>query len=129
MNCHTAIRPDSPKLAKVKSSYETGMPIEWIKIHNVGDFAYFNHAAHVNRGVGCVTCHGRVDRMEVVYQKSPLSMGWCLQCHRNPIQNLRPPSEVTNMTYDMESLTPSAREALRDQYKINPSENCSTCHR
>ena len=76
MNCHTQIRPESPKLTKVKESYTTGLPVEWTRIHKLPDFAYFDHSAHVNRGIGCVSCHGRIDKMEVVYQKSPLSMGW-----------------------------------------------------
>lgn len=130
MNCHTQIHVQSPKLAPVRESYESGMPVEWIKVHKLADYAYFNHAAHVNRGVGCVECHGRVDQMEVVYRTSPLSMGWCLDCHRNPVDALRPRSEITNMAFDQRTaLTREQREALRDQYHINPNENCSTCHR
>jgi hypothetical protein len=130
MNCHTQIRPESPKLALVKESYETGLPIEWVKVNRVGDYAYFNHAAHVNRGIGCVTCHGRIDRMEIVYQANPLSMGWCLDCHRNPEQNLRPVAEMTNMAFDpTAALTVEERAALKAQYHIAPSEQCSTCHR
>ena len=90
MNCHTQIHRDSPKLEKVKQSYETGMPIEWVKVHKLADYAYFNHSAHINRGVGCVECHGRVDQMEEVYRVAPLSMGWCLECHRQPVDRLRP---------------------------------------
>lgn len=130
MNCHTQIHVQSPKLSLVRQSYETGMPIEWVKVHKLADYAYFNHAAHVNRGVGCVECHGRVDQMEVVYRVAPLSMGWCLDCHRDPIDSLRPPSEVTNMSFDQRrELTRDQRRALRDTYDIHPSENCSTCHR
>ncbi|MFO0828049.1 MAG: cytochrome c3 family protein [Phycisphaerales bacterium] len=129
MNCHTAIRPESPKLAQVRSSAETGMPIPWIKVHKIGDYAYFNHSAHVNRGVGCATCHGRVDRMDVVARVAPLSMGWCLQCHRNPVNNLRPRGEVTNMAFDMQGLSDAERQQLRDQFQIAPSQDCSTCHR
>jgi len=130
MNCHTQIRPESPKLVEVQESYRTGKPIEWIRIHKLGDYSYFNHAAHVNRGVGCVSCHGRIDQMEVVYQSAPLSMGWCLDCHRNPEPHLRPVSEVTNMAYEPEfELTDLEREGLLTKYDIHPSENCSTCHR
>ena len=74
------LKPESPKLEPVQASYETGMPIEWIKIHHVADYAYFSHQAHVNRGVGCVSCHGRIDQMEEVYQSKPMSMGWCGSC-------------------------------------------------
>jgi hypothetical protein len=90
MNCHDKIKTDSEKLAPLRDSYETGMPIEWVRIHDLPDFSYFDHSAHVTRGVGCVSCHGRVDLMEVVRQEEPLSMGWCLDCHRNPEPELRP---------------------------------------
>ncbi len=130
MNCHTAIRPESKKIAKIKSSYESGKPIEWIKVHKIGDYAYFNHSAHINRGIGCATCHGRIDRMEIVFQSSPLAMGWCLNCHRNPEPNLRPLDKITDMAFEPSSaLTAEERAALKAQYHINPSENCSTCHR
>ncbi|MFM1804600.1 MAG: hypothetical protein RL136_1479 [Planctomycetota bacterium] len=129
MNCHTQIRPESPKLAAVKESYATGLPVEWTRIHKLPDFAYFDHSAHVNRGVSCVECHGRIDTMEVVYQKSPLSMGWCLECHRNPDNALRPVGEITNLAFDKESLSAEERASLRDMFHINPSEDCSTCHR
>ena len=78
MNCHTAIRPDSRKLEPIKQSYESGLPVEWVWVNRIADYAYFNHAAHVNRGVGCVECHGRIDQMEVVMRHEMLSMGWCL---------------------------------------------------
>ena len=84
----------------------------------------------MNRGVGCVECHGRVDKMEVVYQKSPLSMGWCLECHRNPDSVLRPTGEITNLAFDAATeLSAEERKALKDKFHINPSEDCSTCHR
>ncbi len=130
MNCHTNIRPESPKLATLIDSNLTGMPVEWIRIHRLPDFAFFNHAAHVTRGVGCATCHGRIDKMEVVYQHAPLSMGWCLECHREPITNLRSPSEVTNMRLNPAlDVGIDAQTKLRAKYQIAPSENCTTCHR
>ena len=141
MNCHTHIRPESPKLVAVKASYESGLPIEWVRVHRLGDYAYFDHSAHVNRGVGCVTCHGRIDQMERVYRSKTLSMGWCLECHRDPEPNLRPVSEMTNMSWGGTfGLTDEERTALAgrlaeqrehvlDLYHISPSENCSTCHR
>jgi hypothetical protein len=130
MNCHTQIHKDSPKLEKVRKSYETGMPIEWVKVHKLGDYAYFNHAAHVNRGVGCVECHGRVDQMEEVHRVAPLSMGWCLECHRAPVDRLRPAAQVTNLSWDQKKeLTREQREQLQKNFNIHPSENCSTCHR
>src|SRR5262249_39691397 len=81
MNCHTNIKPDSRRLATVRESWTSGAPIPWVKIHDLPDYAYFNHAAHLNKGVGCVTCHGRIDQMEQVYQARTLSMSWCLDCH------------------------------------------------
>ncbi len=127
MNCHQRVRTKSPKLAPVRESFATGQPVEWLKVHDLPDYVYFNHSAHVTRGVGCVSCHGRVDEMDVVYQHEQLSMGWCLDCHRAPEQHLRPPSEVTNMQWEAPEAGLGAR--LREQNNINPSTDCSTCHR
>ena len=96
MNCHTNIRPNSPKLKPLRDSVANGTPIEWVRVHDLPDYAYFNHSAHVRRGVSCVECHGRIDQMEVVTQRKPLSMGWCLDCHRNPEPHLRPLDQITN---------------------------------
>lgn len=130
MNCHTQIRPQSPKLAAVRESYATGLPVEWTRIHKLPEYSYFDHSAHVNRGVGCVSCHGRIDRMEVVYQEKPLSMGWCLECHRNPDEALRPTSEIANLAFDPAvDLTEAERGAIKHKFDVNPSQDCSTCHR
>jgi hypothetical protein len=131
MNCHAKIRTESPKLEPVRSSYASGMPVEWVRVHDLPDYVYFNHSAHVTRGVGCVECHDRVDTMEVVYQARPLSMGWCLDCHRNPETRLRPKEFVTVMDWEpAEGETRAALGArLRQEYGLNPSEDCSTCHR
>jgi hypothetical protein len=131
MNCHQTVHTKSDKLAPVRASWETNDPVEWVKVHDLPDYVYFNHSAHVTRGVGCVTCHGRVDQMEEVFQQEPLSMSWCLQCHRNPEKNLRPPEEVTNMTW----APPDGQDPfeygkmLREKNHLNPSTDCSTCHR
>ncbi|MGE0480174.1 MAG: cytochrome c3 family protein [Phycisphaerae bacterium] len=133
MGCHTALRADSPRLEAVRQSFATGLPVNWVRVHDLADFVYFNHSAHVSRGVGCVSCHGRVDRMEVVYQKQPLSMAWCLECHRNPEPHLRPVEFVTKMDFDASAdlgLTQAELGAkLRRELNINPSVDCSTCHR
>jgi hypothetical protein len=105
------------------------MPVDWVRVHDLPDYVYFNHSAHVTRGVGCVECHARVDKMEVVYQASPLSMGWCLDCHRDPDPRLRPVEEITNMAWAPEEDRRVLGARLREQYDINPSEDCSTCHR
>lgn len=102
-NCHgpdkTQVAKDSPQLEMVREAHKTGTPIEWTKIHKNPDYAYFDHSAHVNRGVSCVSCHGQINEMEVVKQAESHSMGWCLDCHRNPENNLRPLDQVTNLTY------------------------------
>ncbi len=127
MGCHNKIHTESEKLAPVRESWDTGQPIEWVRIHDLPDYSYFNHSAHVLKGVGCASCHGRVDLMEVVYQDQKLSMGWCLECHRNPEPNLRPLDKITEMDWEQES--PEQGAQLRAQYNVNPNENCSTCHR
>jgi hypothetical protein len=129
MNCHNSVRTQSDKLAKVRQSYATGMPVEWIKVHDLPDFVYFNHSAHVTRGVGCVECHGRIDKMEVVYQAKPLTMGWCLDCHRKPEAHLRPPEFVTKMDWAPGEDRIELGKRLREQLNINPPTDCSTCHR
>ena len=129
MNCHERIWTNSDKLTPVRDSLATGKPVEWLKVHDLPDYVYFNHSAHVTRGVGCVTCHGRVDEMDEVYQKEPLSMSWCLQCHRAPEANLRPPEEATNMTWTPPSDAVAYGKALREKNHLNPPTDCSTCHR
>lgn len=129
MNCHHVIRADSPKLLPVKESYATGLPIPWVKVHDLPDYVYFDHRAHVRNGVGCVTCHGRVDKMEVVYQAEPLSMGWCLDCHRSPEASLRPLEFVTVMDWVPGEKPESLGARLREEYGIRPGVDCWTCHR
>lgn len=128
MNCHAQVRKDSPNILPIQESYLTGKPIEWVRIHKTPDFAYFDHSVHVNAGIGCVSCHGRIDQMEVVYQAEPLSMGWCLDCHRNPEQHLRPVEEVTNMAWQAENQLELGLR-LKQEKNINPTQDCSGCHR
>lgn len=129
MGCHTNILPDSVNLEPVRTSNATGNPVPWVRIHDLPDYAYFDHSAHVKRGVGCVSCHGRIDQMEVVYQSKQLSMAWCLDCHRNPAPNLRPLDQITNMTWAPNSPPEEFGKRMREELKINPSLDCSTCHR
>lgn len=136
MNCHTGILPDDPVLKPLHDSWTTGKPVEWIKIHNLPQYVYFNHAAHVNHGVGCIECHGRIDHMDVVAQAKPLSMGWCIDCHRDPAPHLRPRDvAVTDMNWKApEDAGQAAQLAsqLRADYKIHDPAymtSCYTCHR
>lgn len=136
LNCHASIKSDSPLLAPMRTSFEKGTPLSWIKVHDLPDFVYFNHSAHINQGVACVTCHGQINEMEEVRQDQPLSMAWCLECHRSPEQNLRPREEVTNMSWDALAATGKSPSELGSelaaQYHIQPQPymtSCSTCHR
>jgi hypothetical protein len=129
MNCHSKVRADSEKLIPVRESYATGMPVPWVKIHDLPDYVYFDHSAHVRRGVGCVSCHGRIDTMEVVYQAEPLSMGWCLECHRHPERHLRPVEFVTTLDWVPVEDQLLLGTRLREANDINPPTDCNACHR
>ncbi len=129
MNCHTMVNADSEKLALVRESFATDRPIEWIRVHNLPDYAYFDHSAHVSVGVGCASCHGRVDQMEVVSLAEPLSMGWCLNCHKNPDPSLRPLDQVTNMKWEPPVDQAEFAKTVRLEKDINPPIECSACHR
>ncbi len=129
MNCHSQIWADSPMLAPVRESYRSGKPIEWVRVHNLADFVYFDHSIHVAKGIGCVTCHGRVDRMPLMWQESSLRMEWCLDCHRQPERYVRPRDEVYNLTWEPPAAADSLRLALVEQYKIKSLTHCSACHR
>lgn len=129
MNCHGMVKTKSAKLAALRESWATDKPVDWVKVHDLPDYVYFNHSAHVTRGVGCVECHGRIDKMEVVAQDQTLAMGWCLDCHRAPEAHLRPPALVTKMDYVPERPQAEVGAELRKQNNINPPTDCSTCHR
>jgi hypothetical protein len=129
MNCHERIAPESNKLLPVRESYATGQPVPWVRVHDLPDYVYFDHSAHVARGVSCVSCHGRIDKMEKVSQVETLSMGWCLECHRNPEPHLRPVDRVTDLDWMPGEDPEIVGKRLREQYNINPSTDCSTCHR
>lgn len=129
MNCHAVIRQNSAALEPIRQSYATGLPVKWTKVHDLPDYAYFNHSVHVKSGVSCVSCHGRVDQMAVVTQVEPLSMGWCLKCHRDPAPNIRPTEEVTNLAWEPSEDPVEIGTAIMEHDNINPSTDCSTCHR
>lgn len=129
MNCHVRIKPQSERLQKVRESYATGESIPWVKIHKLPDYVYFNHSAHVNAGVSCVSCHGRIDQMVEVKQVQPLNMAMCVDCHRNPAPNIRPVEFVTKLGW-VPDRDPAeiGREIIAAKH-INPPQNCSGCHR
>jgi hypothetical protein len=129
MNCHLRVKPQSPLLQKVRDSYASGQPIPWVKVHRLPDYVYFNHQAHVTAGVSCVSCHGRVDNMVEVKQVQPLSMAWCLECHRNPAPNIRPPQYVTKLDWTPDGDAAEIGRAIMRAQGIQPPENCSGCHR
>lgn len=129
MNCHKTIRATSAALTPIRASAAGNAAVAWVRVHNLPDFVYFNHSAHVRRGVGCVSCHGRVDKMETVRTEQPLSMGWCLDCHRAPENHLRPVDMVTKMDWVPVPDQQTVGASLRTTNGINPSTDCVTCHR
>lgn len=126
MGCHSQVWPDSPTLAPVRASAANKAPIAWRRVYDLPDFVFFDHHAHVQRGVGCVSCHGRVDLMAEVVQQAPLTMGWCLDCHRDPAPHLRPLSLVTDMEAEID---PQVGAAMMRALAIRPGTYCTTCHR
>ena len=131
MTCHSQIRVGSPQLAAVYESWETEQPIAWNRVHDLADFVYYNHSAHINKGIGCSECHGRMDQMVGVWKNEPMTMGWCLECHRNPQAYVRPREEVFNMAYERPEDQEELGEILVEAYHINIEKlpQCSTCHR
>jgi hypothetical protein len=131
MNCHSQIWIDSPVLEPVRASFRTDKSIEWIKVHDLPDFVYFNHSIHVHQGIGCVSCHGRVDRMNLMWQESSLQMEWCLNCHRHPERYVRPRDQVFNMEWQPPTDQLTLGRQLVKEYKIQVQQltNCSICHR
>jgi hypothetical protein len=132
MNCHSQIWTNAPILEPVRASFRDNKPLHWARVHDLPDFVYFNHSIHVKKGVGCATCHGRVDQMPLMYQKATLTMSWCVDCHRNPAKYVRPREQVYNMAWEAPSNDPGMGARLVQQYKIASVEqltSCSTCHR
>jgi hypothetical protein len=129
MNCHSQIWVNSPTLEPVRASYRTDQSIPWVKVHDLPDFVYFNHSIHVKKGVGCETCHGRVDQMALMSQKNNLEMRWCLDCHRHPEQYVRPRKFITTMGYVPDGDQEEIGRKLVQEYHIQKLETCYTCHR
>jgi len=132
MNCHSQIFAASPYLEPIRESFRTGKPIEWTRVHKLPEFVYFNHSIHVNKGVGCASCHGQVNLMPLVRQVASLQMEWCLDCHRHPERALRPREQVFNMHWQPPADQLEQGRRLAREYNIRSVEeltSCSTCHR
>jgi hypothetical protein len=126
MGCHNQVWNQSPILEPVRRSYFSRMPLRYNRVNDLPDFVYFDHSVHVNHGVGCVSCHGRVDEMARVYQVASLTMNWCLDCHRAPETHIRPLDQVTNMRYRADD---DHSTVLASELHVRRLTNCSTCHR
>jgi hypothetical protein len=130
MNCHNQVLKDDARLALIRESAQTGKAVPWVQVHKVPDYVYFNHSVHVNRGISCVHCHGEINKMEEVYHAKPLSMSFCLDCHRNPAPNLRPKDKITQLDWNPHEHLPKdwGKKAMKE-WNVNASQNCSACHR
>lgn len=130
MSCHSQIWSNAPLLEPVRVSLRENDPLKWTKVHDLPDFVYFNHAIHVNKGVGCTSCHGQVDQMPMTYKAEPMSMEWCLNCHRNPEQYVRPRDEIFNSDYVAKDQA-QLGQSLVEQYHIQKTglDHCTICHR
>jgi hypothetical protein len=131
MNCHSQIKTASPDLAIIRESYQTGKSVPWVHVHAMPSFVYFDHSIHVNRGISCVECHGRIDQMDVVRQVKPMSMGFCLDCHRDPASHVREKADIFNLgskTIAESQGIEAARKFVHD-WRIKPPQSCSGCHR
>lgn len=129
MNCHQLVARDKASLEPVRGSASSGLPVQWVRVHKVPEYAYFPHAPHVRAGVGCSSCHGDVKAMDVVRQVEPLSMAWCLDCHRDPAQHLRAPDELLDTAWQPPAdQTARAAGWIRER-ALAPPVDCSGCHR
>jgi hypothetical protein len=128
MTCHSQIWSQSPMLEPIRQSYRTGEPLEWTRVHDLPDFVYFDHSIHVNKGIGCVSCHGEVDQMPLTWQVNSLQMDWCLDCHREPERFVRPKERVFDMEWQPENQLELGTQ-LVNEYKIRKLTDCYTCHR
>jgi len=129
MNCHSQLYVDSPTLEPVRESWRTGQAIAWTRVNDLPDYVYFPHAVHVHKGVGCVTCHGPVNRMALMWQEKSLQMEWCLECHRNPEKFVRPREAVFQTDWQPAEDQAVLGPRLVREYDIHPRVDCSTCHR
>jgi len=132
MNCHSVLFNNIGYLEPIRESYRTDQSIQWVKVHRLADYVYFNHSIHINKGIGCSSCHGPINQMPLVFQASPLTMSWCLDCHRNPQANLRPKDQIFNMDWKAPADQEEVGQKLAAEYKLRTTvelTSCSTCHR
>ena len=129
MTCHSQVWSDAPILEPVRTSYQKNLPLQWNRVHDLPDFAYFNHSIHLHKGIGCSSCHGQVDQMPLVWKENTLNMEWCLDCHRAPENHIRPREEVFNVAYQQPENQAELAEKLIAEYEIDKLTNCSICHR
>jgi len=129
MSCHSQIWLQSPFLEPVRASFRTDRSIPWVKVYDLPDYVYFNHGVHIQKGIGCVSCHGRVDRMNQVWQQSSLQMEWCLDCHRDPARHVRPRDRVFDLAWERPADQPNLGVELLRLYDVHTRTDCSTCHR
>jgi hypothetical protein len=129
MDCHSQLFADSPMLAPVRQSLEPSTPLRWTRVHDLADFVYFDHSIHVRKGVGCVTCHGQVDQMPLMWREHTLHMEWCLHCHRRPDLFIRPLDRVFDMAWQPPANQAAAGQKLADQLSVRSKTDCYACHR
>jgi len=132
MNCHRQIWTNAELLEPIRASYRDNVPVQWTRINDLPDYVYFNHSVHIAKGMGCVTCHGPVNQMQLTFQHASLQMEWCLSCHRDPARNVRPREEVFNIDWQPPADPEQARALqakLVKQYNVRSLTSCSTCHR
>jgi hypothetical protein len=129
MNCHSQIWAQSPVLDPVRQSLQSGRPLRWNRVHVLGDFVYFDHSIHIQKGVGCTTCHGQVDQMPLTWKAQSLQMSWCLECHENPARYVRPREQVFDVNWQPPPNQEELGQQLVQQYHIQTRTSCSTCHR
>ena len=129
MNCHSQIWSQAPILEPIRASFREDKPVRWVRVHDLPDFVYFNHSIHVKKGMGCETCHGRIDNMPLTLQENTLQMEWCINCHRNPQNYVRPRAEIYTMGYKPPVPQSVLGPQLVKEYGIRGNTSCSTCHR
>lgn len=127
MNCHSQIWTEAPILEPIREAYRSGIPIQWERVHKLADFVQFNHSIHISKGIGCASCHGKVQTMQLTNQDSPMTMQWCLECHRHPERYVRPKDKVFDMEWKAEDQATLGPQLVKE-YRIQSETNCSMCH-